>query len=50
MRNAPATSNTRVKVPRERDLLPLRRLQADTINMKGMPSGGFHGVLIQGAD
>ena len=45
MRNAPALSNTRTKVPREQDMLPLRKLQADTISMKGMPSGGFHGVI-----
>ena len=41
MRNAPALSNTRTKVPQRKDLYPLRKMQADTISLKGMPSGGF---------
>ena len=45
MRNAPAQSNTRAVVPKQKDLYPLRKLQADTISLKGMPSGGFQGVV-----
>ena len=45
MRNAPTLTKTRTKVPQRKDLFPLRRLQADTISLKGMPSGGFHGVI-----
>ena len=45
MRNAPAQSNTRAVVPQQKDLYPLRKMQADTISLKGMPSGGFTGVV-----
>jgi L-alanine-DL-glutamate epimerase-like enolase superfamily enzyme len=45
MRNAPAQSNTRTVVPQQKDLYPLRKMQADTISLKGMPSGGFTGVV-----
>ena len=33
------------KVPRASELVPLRRLQADTISMKGLPSGGYQGII-----
>ena len=44
-RNAPALSKTRVKVPSAEELLPLARLQADSISLKGTPSDGYSGVI-----
>ena len=38
-------TETRTKVHRASDLVPLKRLQADTISMKGVPSGGYQGII-----
>ena len=44
-RDAPALSRTRVKVPKAEDLRPLARMQADSISLKGLPSGRYTGVI-----
>jgi hypothetical protein len=44
-RDAPALSKSRVKVPKVGDLMPLRRMQADSISLKGLPSGRYTGVV-----
>ena len=44
-RDAPALSKSRVKVPTTADLLPMARMQADTISLKGLPSGRYTGVI-----
>ena len=44
-RDAPALSKSRVKVPKPEELKPLRHLQADSISLKGLPSGRYTGVI-----
>ncbi len=44
-RNAPALSRTGVKVSKAEDLRPLARMQADSISLKGLPSGRYTGVI-----
>jgi hypothetical protein len=44
-RDAPALSKSRVKVPKPDALKPLRHLQADSISLKGLPSGRYTGVI-----
>eukprot|EP01043_Picozoa_sp_COSAG02_P086037 COSAG02_NODE_23568_length_714_cov_2.725203_1_plen_93_part_00 len=34
-----------MKVPKPEDLRPLARMQADTISLKGLPSGRYTGVI-----
>ena len=45
MRSAPRMTETRTKVPSPSELVPLKRMQADTISMKGVPSGGYQGII-----
>jgi hypothetical protein len=44
-RDAPALSKSRVKVPSTADMQPMARMQADTISLKGLPSGRYTGVI-----
>ena len=44
-RDAPGLSKSRVKVPKAGDLKPMRRMQADSISLKGLPSGRYTGVV-----
>ena len=45
MRNAPVLTKTKVRVPRPSELMPLRRMQADSISFVGAKSGQYTGVL-----
>ena len=45
MRNAPVLTKTKVRVPRASELVPLRRMQADSISFVGAKSGQYTGVL-----
>lgn len=45
MRNAPVLTKTKVRVPDVDDLLPLKRMQADSISFVGAKSGRYTGVL-----
>ena len=45
MRNAPVLTKTKVRVPRPSELVPLRRMQADSISFVGAKSGQYTGVL-----
>lgn len=45
MRNAPVQTKTKVRVPRASELVPLRRMQADSISFVGAKSGQYTGVL-----
>jgi len=45
MRNAPVMTDTKVRVPTPDELVPMRRMQADSISFVGQRSGQYGGLL-----